>query len=342
MPVPTGRAASLRVFWTKAGPDMETMTVKVVRKSREAQDIVSFELARADGGGLPPFSAGAHIDVHVGDGLVRQYSLCNDASETHRYLICVLREPASRGGSVAMHDRVREGDLIRISVPKNHFSLVPASKTFLFAGGIGVTPILCMAERLAWIGADFEMHYCTRSVERTAFHERIRSSPFADKVRFYFDDSAVADKIDLAAILRPAPENSHLYVCGPGGFIAFVKDTARKLAWTDDAIHFEYFAAQAAPSREAGLEADFEVQVASTGATYSVPAGASILQVLLENGIDVPASCEQGVCGTCITRVLGGIPDHRDMVFNDAEHARNDQITPCCSRALTPLLVLDL
>jgi vanillate monooxygenase ferredoxin subunit len=318
---------------------METMTVKVVRKSREAQDIVSFELASADGSALPPFSAGAHIDVHIGDGLIRQYSLCNDANEDHRYLICVLREPASRGGSVAMHERVREGDLIRIGVPKNHFPLVPASKTLLFAGGIGVTPILCMAERLARIGADFEMHYCTRSVERTAFHERIKSSPFAEKVRFYFDNGALANRMDLAKILSAQPENSHLYVCGPGGFIAFVKNTAKELAWADDAIHSEYFSAQPI---EAGKEAAFEVQVASTGATYAVPVDSSILQVLLENGIDVPASCEQGVCGTCITRVLGGTPDHRDLFFNAAEHARNDQMTPCCSRSLTPLLVLDL
>jgi vanillate monooxygenase ferredoxin subunit len=318
---------------------MDTMTVKVVRKTREAQDIVSLELASADGSALPPFSAGAHIDVHLGDGLVRQYSLCNDANETHRYLICVLREPASRGGSAALHERISEGDLLRIGVPKNHFPLVPASKTLLLAGGIGVTPILCMAERLARIGADFEMHYCTRSVDRTAFLERISSSPFADKVRFYFDDGPLANRLDLSGVLGAQPENCQLYVCGPGGFIASVKNTAKEMAWADEAIHFEYFAAQPVQASE---EAAFEVQVASTGATYFVPANVSILQVLLENGIEVPASCEQGICGTCITRVLGGTPDHRDMFFNDAEHAKNDQITPCCSRSLTPLLVLDL
>lgn len=315
------------------------MTVRVVRKTREAQDTISFELAGMDGATLPPFSAGAHIDVHIGDGLVRQYSLCNDPYETHRYLICVLREPASRGGSVAMHERVREGDLIRIGFPRNHFPLVPAPKTLLFAGGIGVTPILCMAEQLSRTGASFEMHYCTRSVERTAFHERILSSPFAEKVRFYFEHGPLANRMDLAAILGAQPEDSQLYVCGPAGFIAYVKNMATELAWAGDAIHSEHFTAQPV---DAGKESSFEVQVASTGATYAVPADASILQVLLANGIDVPASCEQGVCGTCITRVLGGTPDHRDLVFNAAEHARNDQMTLCCSRSLTPRLVLDL
>lgn len=319
---------------------MEALTVKVSRKTLEAKDIVSFELISADGNPLPPFSAGAHIDVHVGDGLVRQYSLCNDASESHRYLICVLRETQSRGGSVAMHDKVQEGDLVRIGPPKNHFPLVPAKKSLLFAGGIGVTPILCMAERLAHIGADFEMHYCARSLDRTAFHQRIKASSYAKNVHFYFDSHANAGGLDIAEIIKSQPPDTHLYVCGPAGFIEFVKNAALEHDWRSEQIHYEYFGATPVTSTES--DAPFDVQVASTGNTYTVPAGSSVLQILLENGIDVPASCEQGVCGTCVTRVLSGTPDHRDMYFNDAEHAKNDQFTPCCSRSKSPLLVLDL
>ncbi|MDP3829550.1 MAG: ferredoxin reductase, partial [Polaromonas sp.] len=166
---------------------MDSLEVKVIRKTLEAEGITSFELARADGAPLPAFSAGSHVDVQIPGGLTRQYSLCNDAVEQHRYRIAVLRDPASRGGSAAMHEAVNEGDLIRISPPKNHFPLQHAPRTLLLAGGIGVTPLLSMAQRLAAIHADFTLHYCTRSAERTAFRQEISSSTFADKVSFHFD-----------------------------------------------------------------------------------------------------------------------------------------------------------
>lgn len=197
-----------------------TLNVRVVRKAAEAVDIATFELVAADGSALPPFSAGAHIDVHLPNGLVRQYSLCNDPAETHRYLIGVLRDPASRGGSQAMHDQVRDGDLLRISAPKNHFPLAhEARRSLLLAGGIGITPILCMAERLALTGAEFTLHYCARTPERTAFRERIRRSAYAPRVHFHFDDGAPAQKLDLDATLARPEDGVHLYVCGPKGFI---------------------------------------------------------------------------------------------------------------------------
>jgi vanillate monooxygenase ferredoxin subunit len=318
---------------------MENIAVKVVRKTREAQDIAGFELAQADGGALPAFSAGSHIDVQLPGGLTRQYSLCNDSGEQHRYRIAVLRDPASRGGSVAMHDTVREGDLIQISAPRNHFPLQHAERSLLFAGGIGVTPLLCMAQRLAAIGANFHMHYATRSVERTAFRDEIMASPFAKKVSFHHDDGDAAQVLNVPEALGAFDAGTHIYVCGPGGFINHVVQVAQGMGWPAAQIHVEHFAA--AP-QDHSTDAAFDVKIASTGKTCTVPAGESVVQALAKHGIEILTSCEQGVCGTCITRVLEGEPDHRDLYFTDEEKAKNDQFTPCCSRSRTPVLVLDL
>ena len=318
---------------------MESLAVKVVRKAREAEGIASFELARADGAPLPSFSAGSHIDVQVPGGLTRQYSLCNDSGEQHRYRIAVLRDPASRGGSVAMHDAVREGDVIHISEPRNHFPLHHAQRSLLFAGGIGVTPLLCMAQRLAAIGADFELHYCTRSPERTAFTSEIAASAFADRVRFHHDSGPPSQKLNLQNLLAQPDPGTALYVCGPTGFIGHVVETAKANGWPGEQIHLEYFGA--APQDTTGDTA-FEVKIASTGKTYAIAADQSVVQALQAQGVDILTSCEQGVCGTCITRVLEGEPDHRDLYFTDEEKARNDQFTPCCSRARSKTLVLDL
>ncbi len=314
---------------------MESLAVTVVRKTLEAEGIASFELARADGAPLPPFSAGSHVDVQVPGGLTRQYSLCNDSLEQHRYRIAVLRDRASRGGSVAMHDAVREGDLLHISEPRNHFPLQHAARSLLFAGGIGVTPLLCMAQRLAAIAADFELHYCTRSPGRTAFAQEITASAFAGRVHFHFDDGPPGQKLQVDPLLATPEPGAHLYVCGPAGFIAHVVGSAKARGWPAEQIHLEYFAA--APQDNSGDQA-FEVKLASTGKSYPVAAGQSVVQSLREHGIEIMTSCEQGVCGTCITRVL----DHRDMYFTEEERALNDQFTPCCSRSRSASLVLDL
>ena len=314
--------------------------VTVVRKREEAKDICSFELAREDGEPLPAFSAGSHIDVHLPGGHVRQYSLFNHPEERHRYMIGVLLDPASRGGSKAMHEDVHEGTKLKISEPRNLFALEHgASRSILFAGGIGITPILCMAERLAQSGADFEMHYCSRAEERTAFVNRIKESLFAEKVHFHFDDGYTTQKLDIRKVIADAGSSRHLYVCGPGGFMEFVLSSARQAGWTDAQLHREYFAA--APTSKAD-DGSFEVKIASTGETVIVPAEKSVAEVLADVGIEIPLSCEQGICGTCLTRVLEGEPDHRDMFLTQAEHARNDQFTPCCSRAKSKVLVLDI
>lgn len=318
---------------------MDQLSVRVISKTPIAIDIVAFEFAAVGDVPLPPFSAGAHIDVHLAPGLVRQYSLCNNPAETHRYQIAVLREPSSRGGSLAMHEQLQVGDVLHISPPRNHFPLTPAANSLLFAGGIGITPILCMAERLAAIGAGFQLHYCARSADRAAFKERIAASAYASHVDFHFDDGAQAQKLDLGAALRATPADSHLYVCGPAGFIDFVISTAQQLGWPEAQLHREYFAGAAHDTSQDG---SFEVVLASSGKAYNVPADTSIVQALAAHGIEIEMSCEQGVCGTCVTRVLEGIPDHRDTYFSDSEKRANNQCTPCCSRALSPRLVLDL
>ena len=320
--------------------NLPTISVRVARKQQEAVDICTFELVAEDGSPLPAFSAGSHVDVHLPGGVTRQYSLCNDSTESHRYLIGVLRDPASRGGSQAMHDLVAEGQQLRISAPLNHFPLAhDASRHLLLAGGIGVTPILCMAERLANTGADFEMHYCTRSPERTAFHQRIAGSGFASKVHFHFDDGAAEQKLDIAALLGVPASGVHLYVCGPKGFMDAVLNTARAQGWPEDQLHYEFFAGAVTASDS---DASFEVQIASSGQIVVVPKDKTVVQALAEAGVDVQVSCEQGVCGTCLTRVIEGIPDHKDLYLTPEEQAANDQFTPCCSRSRSPRLVLDL
>jgi len=316
------------------------LKVRVAAKTVEAQDICSFELVSADGRALPAFSAGSHIDVPAGPGLTRQYSLCNEPGESHRYQIAVLRDANSRGGSAAMHERVQVGDVLEISAPKNHFPLAhEAKKSLLLAGGIGVTPILCMAERLSAMGADFEMHYCTRSADRTAFVERIGASAFARRVQFHFDDGDASQKLDIAALLAVPQAGTHLYVCGPKGFMDAVLSTARDRGWPAAQLHCEYFSADVAPSAD---DQSFEVLVASSGRIVVVPRDKTVVQALADAGVEVQTSCEQGVCGTCLTRVLEGVPDHKDMYLTPEEQAANDQFTPCCSRAKSARLVLDL
>ena len=318
-----------------------TLSVRVARKTAETADISTFELVAEGGGPLPAFSAGSHIDVQVpGTAITRQYSLCNDPQESHRYLIGVLRDPASRGGSVAMHDAIQQGQLLQISAPKNHFALAhEAQRSLLLAGGIGVTPILCMAERLAISGAAFEMHYCTRSRERAAFYERIAQSSFAGQVQFHFDDGETAQKFDIANCLSAPQVGLHLYVCGPKGFMDAVLASARAQGWPEAQLHYEFFSAEVVKST---ADASFDVKLASSGRIIKVLSDQTVIQALSAAGVEVQTSCEQGVCGTCLTRVLEGVPDHKDMYLTPEEQAVNDQFMPCCSRSKTPLLVLDI
>jgi len=317
------------------------LQLKVAARRQEADDIISLELVSADGLLLPEFTAGAHIDVHGPGGLVRQYSLCNSPADRAKYLIGVLREPDSRGGSRWLHDQVAIADTVSASHPKNHFELAPHAPagSLLLAGGIGVTPVLAMAEHLAHAGERFEFHYCARSRSRMAFVPRIAASPYAGVVRFHHDDGPPGQLFDAAATLQAQPAGTHLYVCGPAGFMNHVLDTARRLGWPEAHLHREYFAAAPIDHAQDGA---FELELRSSGRIIPVAAGESAAQALAAHGVSIAVSCEQGVCGTCLTRVLEGVPDHKDLYLTDEEHARNDCFTPCCSRALSKRLVLDL
>jgi vanillate O-demethylase ferredoxin subunit len=316
------------------------LLVRVARKHTEALDICSLDLVAEPGHSLPAFSAGAHIDVALPNGLVRQYSLCNPPSETGRYQIAVLRDAASRGGSLAVHDAVAEGSTLHISAPKNHFPLATeAAHHLLLAGGIGITPLLAMAEHLSSQGGCFVLHHCIRSRDRTPFLERVAASAFARHTHHHFDDGDAAQKLDIAATLQRAPAGTHLYVCGPQGFMDAVLNAGRAAGWPEERLHREYFAG--APVDHAN-DGSFELEIASSGRVIPVRADQSALAALLAAGIDVPMSCEQGVCGTCLTRVKAGTPDHRDQYLTPEEQAANDQFLPCCSRASSARLVLDL
>lgn len=309
----------------------------VVGRRDQAAGISVFELARPDGQPLPAFEAGAHIDVHVADGLIRQYSLCNPPGGRDRYRIGVLDDPNSRGGSRAIHRDFQIGKAVRISAPRNHFPLdLGAAKSMLVGGGIGVTPMLAMAYTLKAAGKPFELHYCSRSRDRAGFLDEL-SAQFPDQLRLHFDDGPEAQRFDAKACLTAQPAGAHVYVCGPSGFMDWVIGSAKEAGYERARIHYEYFNAVV----ETGGTA-FEVVARRSGITVQVGPDQSILDALGKAGIKVKKSCEQGVCGTCLCDVLDGTPDHRDKFLTDDEKEANDQIVVCCSRASTPRIVLDL
>ena len=320
---------------------MTTETHQVIVRSRSVQGgaTVVLDLQSADGSALPAFEAGAHIDVHITPDLVRQYSLCGDPAETGRYRLGVLRDPASRGGSLAVFDTLNEGALITIGAPRNHFPLAAdAQHSLLVGGGIGITPMIAMAYALHASGKSFELHYCARSAGSSAFLDELAAAPFAANVHLHFDDAGDAAKLQLPALLAAAgTAGTHLYTCGPSGFMDWVIATGEKAGLPAGQIHREYFSADIDTSG-----AGFEVVARASGKTVQVAAGQSIVAALKTIGIKVDVSCEEGVCGTCVCTVLEGECDHRDVYLTDEEKADNDQIMTCCSRAKSARLVLDI
>lgn len=316
----------------------DVIDLRIARRTELADGIVGLDLVSLDGSPLPPFEPGAHVDVHVAPGVVRQYSLCNDPADVGRYRLGVLRDPASRGGSDSVHRAFAEGQVVRVGTPRCNFRLAARQqRAILFAGGIGITPLLAMAYHLLRVGVPFALHYCTRSAARTAFVDEIERSLFADAVVLHHDDGPPQQRLDLAAALGLPEAHTHLYVCGPSGFIDFVRGGAIARKWPDDRIHVERFTADVDTSGDT-----FEVVAARSGVSVDVAAGESIVQALARKGVAVPVSCEQGVCGTCLTNVLEGRPDHRDLYLTDDEKAGNTLMMPCCSRSLDKRLVVDL
>ncbi|MCX5257018.1 PDR/VanB family oxidoreductase [Streptomyces canus] len=317
----------------------EWLDTIVVARHDATSRIVVLDLVGPGGVDLPEFAAGAHVDVLVDGaaGLVRQYSLCGPPHERARYRLAVLAEAASRGGSLGMH-RLRAGDRLRVSRPRNRFGVSDqARRHLLVAGGIGVTPLLAMAHALEAGGAEYELHYCARSRAESAFLDELENNP---RVRLHFDDGPDEQRLRIATDLGPPDPGTALYVCGPGGFMDFVISSARGAGWPAEAIHKERFApVEDTAAHTAG--ASFRVRLAKSGGEYEVKDGESVLDVLLAGGIDAPYSCRQGICGECIVRVLAGEPDHRDDILTDRERA-DGMFTTCSSRALSPILELDL
>jgi vanillate monooxygenase ferredoxin subunit len=317
-----------------------TFPLKVHRVTQEAEGIRCFDLVSADGASLPAFGAGAHVDLHLGEGLIRQYSLCNGPEQTGSYSVAVKLEPESRGGSRAMHESLKEGDIVRVSGPRNNFPIdATARHHLLLAAGIGVTPLLSMARHLSAAGASYEMKYFTRSPAHTAFHRELSAPDFSGRIdfRYALEPAQLGDY--LGDLLKTRPEGGHVYLCGPRPFMAMVEEVAGRF-YPSDAVHLEYFSADEALL--AGPRESFTVKLARSGREIAVPAGESILDALARNGLHIDMLCQQGVCGTCLTGVVEGIPDHRDAFLTDAEKRANDKIMVCCSRSLTPQLVLDL
>lgn len=313
--------------------------VRVHQKIELAVDIVSLILVPEDGRILPPHAAGAHIDLQLPNGMLRQYSLCRAYAGGQDLEIAILRDPAGRGGSACAHRDVEVGSRLLVGAPRNLFPLVPATRSVLLAGGIGITPILAMAEELHGKGREFELHYCARSADRAAYRDELGRAAFAERVRLHFDDAPASPRFDAARALGAPAADRHLYVCGPEGFIRHVLQVAADLGWDPACIHFEHFSGAAAPAPDDGT---FELRLARRGLSVIVPAGVSAAQALLDHGIEIALSCEQGVCGACVLPVLGGIPEHRDVFLSAAEKAANRCFTPCCSRAATPHLLIDL
>ena len=320
----------------------DTLRVRVAHISRVARDIQSFELIPTEGLSLPGFEPGAHLNVHTPGGHVRQYSLCNDAQETHRYLIAVQKEPRGRGGSIALHDGVRTGDCLLVSLPRNTFPLQYARSYLLVAGGIGITPLLAMARVLQRTSADYTLHYCTRSPDRTAFLEELSAQPFASRVHLHHDGGEPSQGLDVGALLATRAPGARLYCCGPVGLMRAVRAAATLHGWPRDKVHFESFSAEGVNTVLAREDSEFEVAIRSTGAVFSVPKGQSVLNVLRRNGLKVPSECEAGNCGTCLTRICDGEPDHRDSFFAGPDPAGQKRMLVCVSRAKSRRLVLDL
>lgn len=283
--------------------------------------------------------AGAHVDLQVGS-IVRQYSLLNAPGETHRYLVCVQAEPEGRGGSVHIHDTLEVGTELAVSAPRNRFPLLPAQRTLLIAGGIGVTPLLSMAEELSTSGADFELHVFGTDAATIALREHIEASAFTSRATLHTGARAQRDSAIESLLAAPDPD-TRLYVCGPEGFMTATVERALAAGWAPGRIHQERFV-PADLATSADTETRFIVQLARSGRRFAVPAGATIARVLRDGGVPIDVSCEQGMCGTCLTRVIAGVPDHRDVVQTDEEKSTNAEVTLCCSRSLTPELVIDL
>ena len=303
---------------------------------------LAISLVSPDGEPLPGWQPGAHIDVHLPCGIIRQYSLTGRHTGMEGYLICVALEDASRGGSRYIHQTLRPGQRLTISPPRNLFALKPAGHVTLLAAGIGITPLYAMALQLAAEGVPFTLHYYVKSRSQGAFIPELMRTLPRESIVIHASAEGQSARGSLGGILNPAGTDHHLYLCGPAGFMAAGRQAAAENGWDDARVYSEAFQPPA-PAARAAEDGTFNVTLASSGEKWSVPGDKTIAQVLQENGVAVPLSCEMGICGACLTPVIDGQVDHRDTVQSEAEKgAATQYIALCCSRSHSPHLVIDL
>ncbi|WP_077002798.1 PDR/VanB family oxidoreductase [Variovorax sp. KK3] len=321
----------------QAPSESELLQLRLSAIRWEADGVQSFEFRDVADRALPGFLPGAHVDLHLPNGMSRSYSLCNDCAETDRYVVAVARDAKSRGGSIAMHDTLRVGQLLKVGRPRNHFPLdEEAAKSVLIAGGIGITPMWCMLQRLQALGRDWELFYAARGRQNAAFLRELRalSAQHPGRVHLHFDQEQ--GLFDLAPVLRALPAGAHVYCCGPLPMLeAFERLTADR---PPAQVHLEYFQAKDAPAAAGGVQ----VELSRSKKVVTVAEGKTVLDAVLDAGIDVPYSCMEGICGSCEVVVLEGEPDHRDSVLSDQQKRSNKTMMLCCSGARSARLVLDL
>jgi vanillate O-demethylase ferredoxin subunit len=317
-------------------PPVLELRIEAIR--READGIHSLELVAMDGSDLPPFTAGAHIDLLLAPELTRSYSLTNDPAERHRYVVSVNRDPQSRGGSAYVHEQLRVGDRMQVNPPRNNFPLdESAEHSVLIGGGIGITPLRAMISRLDRLGRSWELYYTARNRNSVAFLQEFELLEARHPGRIHIHLSASSGaRLDLKEIVESAPENSHFYCCGPERMVETFTEAAADRPPTS--VHVERFHGVGVPAIAGG----FNVTLQRSGTTLSVKRGSTVLDTLLSAGVEIPFSCKEGVCGSCRVKVVEGVPDHRDLVMTAEEQAKNSFMFVCCSGAKTPELVLDL
>ena len=314
-------------------PD-ERIDVRLTAIRYAARDTNLYEFQRPDGKPLPGYKPGAHVDLHLPNGLIRNYSLIVARPDPGVYTFGIKRDPASRGGSRYIHDELRVGKTLKISMPRNNFPLEEDAKhTILLAGGIGITPIWCMVQRLEELGRSWQLYYSCRSRADMAFLDALEGMAPS---QFHFDDESAGQFLDISTLVAEAPTDTHLYCCGPApmlnAFEAATKD------WPREQIHIEYFTPKAEPAKKGG----FTVELARSNQEFFIPEGRTILEVLLDEGVDVDYSCELGICGACEQRVISGMPEHRDAILTEEEQAENKRVMICCAGCKSERLVLDL
>jgi len=316
------------------------LKLRVRSVTYEAEGILSFDLVDPQGADLPAFEAGAHIDIQTPGGLSRRYSLCNTPGQIDHYRIAVLHAPNSRGGSRAMHERVRPGDLLQVSGPHNFFPLdLQAEHTVLLAGGIGITPLIAMLEQLERLGKSHELHYCTQTPQRTAFMQRLAPRVAAGRVQLHHDHGDPSQGLDIAALFKSHRPGTQVYFCGPTGFMKAVEVATSH--WPKGAVHCEYFGAEPLPKPTVHSDGQpLEIQLSKSGRSIMVDPAQTILQALREAEVACESSCESGLCGACKVAYSAGQVEHNDYVLDAQE--RQSQVLVCCARVLQGPVVLEL